>query len=165
MVFLANGHVISVAPLSVEWWQHPIDSKDPWPIWTHFRWCMTIQLTDTSGLNCTFFCSNLRNAVDLNGPSESRLEQKLPPSGSILCHLLRVSSDYAQPITGQVTKLTCPVIGQAEPELTLSKGQKMGPDINNERIHFWMWLHKIYHSFKFSRHPIPHPHELFIGCL
>ena len=27
--------------------------------------------------------------------------------------LLSVSSDYAQPITGQVTEVTCPVIGQA----------------------------------------------------
>ena len=28
-----------------------------------------------------------------------------------------VSSDYAQPITGQVTVVTCPVIGRAQPEL------------------------------------------------
>ena len=38
-----------------------------------------------------------------------------------------VSSDYAQPITGQVTEVTCPVIGQAQPELTPSKRQKTGP--------------------------------------
>ena len=31
--------------------------------------------------------------------------------GTVFCLLLRVSSDYAQPITGQVTELTCPVIG------------------------------------------------------
>ena len=30
-------------------------------------------------------------------------------------------SDYAQPITGQVTEVTCPVIGQAQPELTPRK--------------------------------------------
>ena len=48
--------------------------------------------------------------------------------GPVFCILLRVSSDYAQPITGQVTKVTCPVIGRAQPELTLSKRQKMGPD-------------------------------------
>ena len=36
-------------------------------------------------------------------------------------------SDYAQPITGQVTEVTWPVIGRAQPELTPSKRQKMGP--------------------------------------
>ena len=44
-----------------------------------------------------------------------------------MCLLLRVSSDYAQPITGQVTEVTCPVIGWAQPKLTPSNRQKMGP--------------------------------------
>ena len=35
--------------------------------------------------------------------------------------------NYAQPITGQVTEVTCPVIGRAQPELTPSKRQKTGP--------------------------------------
>ena len=48
--------------------------------------------------------------------------------GPVFCLLLGVSSDYAQPITGQVTEVTCPVIGQAQPELTPSKRQKTGPD-------------------------------------
>ena len=48
--------------------------------------------------------------------------------GPIFCLLVGVSSDYAQPITGQVTKVTCPVIGRAQPELTPSKRQKMGPE-------------------------------------
>ena len=39
----------------------------------------------------------------------------------------RVRSDYAQPITGQVTEVTCLVIGWAQPELTPSKRQKTGP--------------------------------------
>ena len=47
--------------------------------------------------------------------------------GPVFCLLLRVSSDYAQPITGQVTEVTCPVIGWAQPELTWSKRHKMGP--------------------------------------
>ena len=47
--------------------------------------------------------------------------------GSIFCLLLRVSSDYAQPITGQVTEVIWPVIGQAQPELTLSQRWKTGP--------------------------------------
>ena len=51
-------------------------------------------------------------------------------TGPIFCLLLGVSSDYAQPITGQVTQVTCPVIGQAEPELTLSKRQKTGPGLS-----------------------------------
>ena len=51
-----------------------------------------------------------------------------PLPGPIFCLLLRVSSDYAQPITGQVTEVTCPVIGRAQPELTSSKRQKTGPE-------------------------------------
>ena len=43
------------------------------------------------------------------------------------CLLLGVSSVYAQPITCQVTEVTCPVIGRAQPELTPSKRQKNGP--------------------------------------
>ena len=50
-------------------------------------------------------------------------------SGPVFCLLLRVSSDYAQPITGQVTEVTCPVIGRAQPELTPSKRQKTGPGL------------------------------------
>ena len=42
-----------------------------------------------------------------------------------------VSSDHALPLTGlvagQVTEVTCPVIGRAQPELTPSKRQKIGP--------------------------------------
>ena len=52
-----------------------------------------------------------------------------------ICHLLlRVSSDYAQLITGQVTEVTCPVIGRAQPQLTRSKRQKMGPEQTFEEI-------------------------------
>ena len=32
--------------------------------------------------------------------------------------LFGINSDYAQPITGQVTEVTCPVIGRAQPKLT-----------------------------------------------
>ena len=55
-------------------------------------------------------------------------DQNQRQSGSVFCLLLGVSSDYAQPITGQVTEVTCPMIGQAQPELTPSKRQKTGPD-------------------------------------
>ena len=50
--------------------------------------------------------------------------------GPVFCLLLGVSSDCAQPITGQVTEVTCPVIGRAQPELTLSKRKKTGPGPN-----------------------------------
>ena len=46
----------------------------------------------------------------------------------VFCLLLGVSSGYAQPITGQVAEVTCPVIGRAQPEISLSKRQKTGPD-------------------------------------
>ena len=48
-------------------------------------------------------------------------------TGLVFCLLLGGSSDYAQPITGHVTEVTCPVIGRAQPELTPSKRQKTGP--------------------------------------
>ena len=47
--------------------------------------------------------------------------------GPVFYILLGVSSDFAQPITGQVTEVTRHVIGSAQPELTLRKKQKMGP--------------------------------------
>ena len=50
-----------------------------------------------------------------------------PAPGPVFCLLLRVSSDYAQPITGQITEVTCPEIDQAQPGLTPSKRQKTGP--------------------------------------
>ena len=49
------------------------------------------------------------------------------PPGPVFCLLLRVRSDYAQPITGQVTEVTCPVNVRAQPGLTPSKRQKTGP--------------------------------------
>ena len=47
--------------------------------------------------------------------------------GPVFCPFLWVSSDCAQPITGQVTEVTWTVIGQAQPEFTPSKRQKTGP--------------------------------------
>ena len=44
--------------------------------------------------------------------------------GPVFCLLLEESSDYAQPITGQVTEVTCPVISWAQPELTPSKRER-----------------------------------------
>ena len=49
--------------------------------------------------------------------------------GPVSYHLLAVSSDYAQPITGRVTEAICPVIGRAQPGITLSKRQKTGSDV------------------------------------
>ena len=56
------------------------------------------------------------------------------PSGSIVCLLLGVSSDYAQPITGQLTEVTCPMIGRAQAKLTPSMKQKTGPGKDKEYI-------------------------------
>ena len=63
------------------------------------------------------------------------------------CLLLGRSSDYAQPITAQVTEVTCsvtcPVIGRAQPEFAPSKRQKTGPEIiimrNNLLYHLYDW--------------------------
>ena len=50
-------------------------------------------------------------------------------SGPVFCLLLRVSSDGAQPITGQVTEVTCPVTDRAQHDLTPNKRQNTGPDL------------------------------------
>ena len=47
--------------------------------------------------------------------------------GPVFCLLQGISSGCAWPITGQVTSVTCPVIGWAQSELTPSKKQKTGP--------------------------------------
>ena len=44
---------------------------------------------------------------------------------------LGVSSDYAKLITGQVTEVTCPVIGRAHREFTPSKKHKTVPDLSH----------------------------------
>ena len=73
----------------------------------------------------------------MNPKNESELPLSVMLSewpGPVFCLLLRVSSDYAQPITGQVTEVTCPVIGRAQPELNLSKRQKTGPGVDETQI-------------------------------
>ena len=62
--------------------------------------------------------------------NESRLKYRMLrlASGPVFCLLLRVNSDCAWPITGQVTSVTWPVIGWAQSELTLSKRQKTGSE-------------------------------------
>ena len=56
--------------------------------------------------------------------------------GPVFCLLLGESWDHAQLITGQVTEVTCPVIGRAQPELTPSNRQKTGPG-----GHCWDYCH------------------------
>ena len=80
--------------------------------------------------------------------------RNLARSGPVFCLLLRLSSDYAQPITSHVTEVTCPVIGQAQPELTPSKREKTGPGLKivlclgahlltliNFNLNMEKWLH------------------------
>ena len=64
-------------------------------------------------------------------------------SGCVFCLLLRVSSDYAQPITGQVTEVTCPVMVRAQSELTPRKRQKTGPGVHRWKLQVPN-LHMIY---------------------
>ena len=58
-----------------------------------------------------------------------KLVLPLITSGPTFCLLLGVISDYAQPIRGQVTEVTCPVISRAQLELAPSKRQKTGPEV------------------------------------
>ena len=89
----------------------PVPAKQPWWIWinTSCEFIMNDCITTTKQ-STIVVC----------------LWWKTTP-GPVFCLLLGVSSDYAQPITGQVTVVTCPVIGRAQPELTPSKRQKSGP--------------------------------------
>ena len=59
------------------------------------------------------------NRLPPGWPALGRIPQG--PPRPVFSLLLEVSSDYAQSITGQVTEVTCPVIGQTQPELSLSK--------------------------------------------
>ena len=70
---------------------------------------------------------SVRPASKIPSSQGKMLPGFLPESGPVFCILLSVSSDCAQPITGQVTLVTWPVIGCAQSELTPSKRQKMGP--------------------------------------
>ena len=60
-----------------------------------------------------------QKAVSTEGNSrlsfQDLVEENSEPA-SVFCLLFRVSSDYAQSITDQVTEVTCPVIGRAQPE-------------------------------------------------
>ena len=94
------------------------------------------------------------------------LPQKEPHSsavfmraGPVFCLVLGVSSDYAQTITGQVTEVTCPVIGQTQPELTPSKRQKTGPDLPHTTFHRYSdIMPHVYTATVFTQHnPSPTP--------
>ena len=55
--------------------------------------------------------------------------------GPVFSFLLGVSPDYAQAITGQVTEVTCPVIGWTQPEHTPNKRQKGAQEPGNSSLH------------------------------
>ena len=66
--------------------------------------------------------------------------------GPVFCLLLGVSSDYAQPITGQVTSVTCPVIGRAHPELTPSQRQRWHQSWGGCGYETLNWLYQGHHA-------------------
>ena len=74
--------------------------------------------------------------MDRKRPSYSHKnpDKNLPWPGPVFCLLLRVSSDYAQTITWQLTEETCPVIGWAQPELARSKFRLCSA---NRRLGYW----------------------------
>ena len=72
----------------------------------------------TANWNLHYRLYRVYNIMSSNGIIDLAKHLK-PRCGLVFCLLLGViSSGYAQPITGQVTEVTCPVIGQAQPELT-----------------------------------------------
>ena len=81
--------------------------------------------------------------------AETWLHDKIP--GPLFCLLLGICSDYAQPITGQVTEVACPAIGRAQPELTPSKRQKWAQDSDPSDI----WSTPIVNSTILYRKKIP----------
>ena len=90
---------------------------------------LTITISDLIFISCVKLYTD-RNGdflfykILLHWNVSSLAASDVATSGPVFCLLLRVSSGYAQPITGQVTEVTCPVIGWAQPEITPSKRQE-----------------------------------------
>ena len=123
-----------------DWYVWPVVTAQPgWHLWENDKYYVWPSVTAQSGwpqwgdryvdwVDCTIIVTPVRERSDLltsltrcgctAGVTHGREEQVWP--GPVFCLLLGVSSDYAQPITGQVTEVTCPVIGRAQPELTPS---------------------------------------------
>ena len=81
--------------------------------------------------NSKFSCFNGKalNALQKCFPQCMKDWYKYIEPWLVLCLLHVVSSDYTQPITGQATEVTCPVIDWTQPELTPSKRQRTGPGL------------------------------------
>ena len=60
--------------------------------------------------------------------------------GPVFDRLLEVTSDYALPITHQVTEVTCPVVGRAQPELTPSIKKKTGSVLDTQLSKSIQWF-------------------------
>ena len=88
---------------------------------THMYNTFTVVSTQNVRIYVVSGCQNKLRLIEL---AAARTHSWPRP---VFCLLLEVSSNYAQPITGQVTEVTCPVIRGAQPELAQSKGQKAGP--------------------------------------
>ena len=125
-------HISLLSAVHLLWWlsdkslcsrQHPCHVWDPWgPPWQ--------QPNQPAGR------PHRGQGRTTHTQPRTRQETKWVQSpGPVFCLLLGVSSDYAQPITGQVTEVTCPVIGRAQPELTPSKRQKTGPGLPGHHWH------------------------------
>ena len=65
--------------------------------------------------------------------------------GPIFCLLFRVSSDYAHPITGQVTEVTCTVIGQAQPQLNSEQDSDKKRALVQPRAKSYNWSYFFWH--------------------
>ena len=98
--------------------------------WTYIKWRPFIKIQFILFLSTLLLEDFCRSYIVDNDPFRCLYLRSTRPE-TIFCLLLRVSSDYAQPITGQVTELTCPVIGRAQPEFTLSKRQRTGHELSH----------------------------------
>ena len=75
-------------------------------------------------LGCTRICGRNFQLFVANSNSIHRQDTR-----AHFLSLFGVSPGCARPITGQVTSVTWPVIGRAQPQLPLSKRQKIGPGL------------------------------------
>ena len=112
--------------------------------WYHHVSCFNV-ISDIKGLWSSQY---LPAALDTGNNHATRY-------GLVFWVLLGVSSDYAQPITGQVTEVTCPVIGLAQPELTPSMRRKRTLvcsghySISGHKTYLSVLIMELYHN-----HPI-----------
>ena len=97
-------------PQTDRWMDGRMDRRTRWNQYTpfHLRWSRRYNNYIPSTLPGLYLLQVMQIFQEFN---DRWNRWRSPGSGPVLCLLLRVSSGFARPITGQVTSVTWPVIG------------------------------------------------------